>query len=245
MNWKSACLTVVATSTLALTACGNNGNETGQGLNDGVQQTRFNNATDFPTENHGEYMTNNETRNPRNGIDNYGANRGAYDGAVRENDLRRDGVNNRNINNQANINDRNTQTNNNGNTTRNDENNFEVADDAAERITEQVDEVGSAYVLTTDNNAYVAVELDRTTDNNGKNAQNGGNGDNVSDQIEKRISRAVKDVNNDIENVYVSTNPDFVNLTNNYADNVNNDQPIEGFFQQFGEMIERVFPQAR
>jgi len=42
--------------------------------------------------------------------------------------------------------------------------------------------------------------------------------------------------------VYVSTNPDFFDLTNGYIDDVNRGEPVEGFFDQFSNMIERLFP---
>ncbi|WP_226038241.1 YhcN/YlaJ family sporulation lipoprotein [Aquibacillus saliphilus] len=239
MNWKSIGLTVVAS--LTLTACGVDNNETGQGLDDGVQQTRFGNTTDFPMNNrdnqYGQYQ-NTRFGTERNGAGMQDATRnGTYDGGNVRNDNNtgtRNGLNN--INNQTEMN-RNNTTNN------NDENRFEVADKVSDRIVKKVNAIDNAYVLTTDNNAYVAVELDRDTNNN--NNKNGGNGDNVSESIEKQIRDVVKNVDSDIDNVYVSTNPDFVNLTNNYRDDVENGEPIEGFFDQMGQMIERVFPDAR
>lgn len=150
---------------------------------------------------------------------------------------------------------------------------YEVADEAAEKITEQVDEIDRAYVLTTENNAYVAAGLDIDqsdrndrdgqgtannqnrqgsdfgTDNMGSNTPDGTDNerfdDQLSDDVKEEISEIVQSVDNDIDNVYVTTNPDFFDLTNNYADDVNRGQPIEGFFDQIGNAIERLFPQNR
>ena len=42
----------------------------------------------------------------------------------------------------------------------NNANRYEVSKESAERITEEIDEIDTAYVLTMDNNAYVAAGLD-------------------------------------------------------------------------------------
>ncbi|PAV29823.1 hypothetical protein CIL05_10700 [Virgibacillus profundi] len=135
---------------------------------------------------------------------------------------------------------------------RNGNDRYDVAGEAADQITDKIDEIDNAYVLTTDNNAYVAANLDsdnrnndNTNDNNNNNNKNTNNndGDKLTDEVKEQISEIVKSVDNDIDNVYVSTNPDFVDLTNNYVDDVDNGEPIEGFFDQFGNMIERLFPE--
>ncbi|WP_181349304.1 YhcN/YlaJ family sporulation lipoprotein [Thalassobacillus sp. CUG 92003] len=110
--------------------------------------------------------------------------------------------------------------------------NYDVAEKTAEQITSEVDDVEDAYVLTTRNNAYVAADM--------KGQQNG----DVSDDVEKEISKVVKKTNQDIDNVYVSTNPDFVDLTNNYVQDVENGEPVQGFFREFGDMVNRIFPDA-
>ncbi|WP_337019070.1 YhcN/YlaJ family sporulation lipoprotein [Oceanobacillus massiliensis] len=121
---------------------------------------------------------------------------------------------------------------------------YDVSEEAAELIANEVNEVDRAYVLSTDNNAYVAATLKNNEGNN--NGNNGNNQENeLSDEVKGQIGDIVRSVNNDIENVYVSTNPDFVDLTNNYVNDVDNGEPIEGFFDQMGTMIERIFPQNR
>lgn len=184
---------------------------------------------------------------------------------------------------------------------------FEVSGEAAERIVEEVEEIGQAYVLTSKKNAYVAATLrendrspgdrsdanlrerrgtindgnnrgttnnsnngsgmnegindnvradDRTKDerpsagdatnfrDTDQNVQNrNSRGDELSEDVKKRISDIVKDTDKNIDNVYVSTSPDFFNLSNDFADDAQNGHPVEGFFDQIGNMIERVFPQ--
>lgn len=135
------------------------------------------------------------------------------------------------------------QDNNNENRGTNNDNEYDMSDEAAEKITSQVNEIEGANVVTTENNAYVAAELD-SNDNGNNTAGNGdNNGDELTDEVKQQISDIVKSVDKDIDNVYVSTNPDFGDLVTNYADQAENGEPIEGLFDQMGNMIERVFPQ--
>ncbi|WP_430787897.1 YhcN/YlaJ family sporulation lipoprotein [Virgibacillus flavescens] len=112
---------------------------------------------------------------------------------------------------------------------------YDLSEEAAEKITQQVKGVESANVVTTENNAYVAAEINATADT--------GNGNGLSEEVKKQISKIVKSTDSDIDNVYVSTNPDFADLATRYADQAENGEPIEGIFDQMGNMIERVFPQ--
>ena len=110
---------------------------------------------------------------------------------------------------------------------------YDVSEDIANRVTSEVDEVENAYVLTMGDNAYVACHLNRGTDSTENE---------LSDQLEREVTRAVKDSDNSIDNVYVSSNPDFIDLTSNYMRDIDRGEPIEGFVDQFTEMIERLFP---
>lgn len=109
-----------------------------------------------------------------------------------------------------------------------------VDEQIADHVSSEVDEIDGAYVLTMGDNAYVACHLD--------NDQASSREDDLSDEVEKKVTRAVKDSNNKIDNVFVSSNPDFVDLTSNYMRDIDSGEPIEGFVDQFTEMIERVFP---
>lgn len=212
--------------------------------------------------------------------------RRATDTAPIENTRYQDGVNQKrntteNINNRAS--DKNRVR---------DADHYEISSEAADRIVTEISEIDSAYVLTSNRNAYVAAELDRDdgdrtstekdrtkTDNrnkadrsnerglnrgnvgnledqrnsrssivdeddrNNRGTDNMGEGHEVTDDVKDKITDIVQSVDPNIKNVYVTTSPDFVDLVNNYADDVDNGRPVRGFFDEVGNMIERVFPQ--
>ena len=116
----------------------------------------------------------------------------------------------------------------------NQEGEYRVAERIADQVTSEVAEIDRAYVLTMGNNAYVACQIDNDRELNENN--------DMSDKLEKEVTQAVKDADNKIDHVFVSSNPDFIDLTSNYMRDVDRGEPIEGFFDQFTEMIERVFP---
>src|SRR5699024_7656998 len=66
-----------------------------------------------------------------------------------------------------------------------------------------------------------------------------------TDGEEKAKEEIVQDVDGDIDNVYVSTSPDFLDLVGNYSDDMDNGKPVRGFFDQIGNTIERIFPQSK
>jgi len=132
----------------------------------------------------------------------------------------------RNIANNTADNDQNGHTMNNG------QNRMEVADRAAEKIA-QMREVDRANVIVTNDNAYVAAKL---TDN----ANNG-----LTSDVEKKISDMVKAAYPEIKHVYVSVNPDFYKRTTSYAEDIRNGRPVAGFFDEFSQLVRRVFPTER
>lgn len=107
-----------------------------------------------------------------------------------------------------------------------------VADDAAKKVVD-LKEVDTANVIVTENNAYVAVKLSPTSRNE------------VTTSIERKISQRVKSTDRDIDNVYVSENPDFYDRMTTYSSDIRNGRPISGFFNEFTETIRRVFPKAK
>ncbi|WP_100011367.1 YhcN/YlaJ family sporulation lipoprotein [Lentibacillus sediminis] len=215
MKWKL--LSIVMVLAFVLAACGNGGNDQNEGAAD----------------------------NPNVEPQNFNNNNGPDMGGERDYDMRRGSEEGQDRNN-----------NNNNGANNNDANRYEVAEEAADQISEQVDEIDNAYVLTTGNNAYVAAGFDANGNNNNNNRNmNTGNQNNntgnqnqdneeqeLTDEVRQEITEIVKSVDNNIENVYISTNPDFVDLTNNYVDDVDNGEPVEGFFDQFGNMVDRIFP---
>ncbi|MCA0969733.1 YhcN/YlaJ family sporulation lipoprotein [Halobacillus litoralis] len=112
--------------------------------------------------------------------------------------------------------------------------NYQVARAASDNIEKRVKGIDKAYVLKTRDNAYVAAVLDNR---DGK--------DKLSNEVEKQITKAVKSTDQDINNVYISTNPDFVDLTNTYVNDIKAGDPVSGFFKEFGQMVDRVFPESK
>lgn len=102
-----------------------------------------------------------------------------------------------------------------------------VADKVADRLV-SMREIDHANVIVTDNNAYIGARLT--------------NGRNLSRTLERKISNEVKSVDRDIDNVYVSANPDFYDRMTNYSNDIRNGRPVEGFFDEFTQTIRRVFP---
>lgn len=109
---------------------------------------------------------------------------------------------------------------------------MEVADDSSDRIA-NMKEVDTANVIVTNRNAYVAVILENDTK------------DELTDDLEKKIADQVRAEDPDIRNVFVSTNPDFVDRMTDYTRRVSEGEPVEGFFEEFNETVRRVFPTNR
>jgi YhcN/YlaJ family sporulation lipoprotein len=120
----------------------------------------------------------------------------------------------------------------NGNNNDNNQTRLEVADKVADRIA-KLDEVETANVIVANRNAYVAVVL-----------QNGANGE-VTDRLEKKIADQVRATDRDIRDVFVSSNPDFVNRMEDYGSRINEGDPVTGLFEEFTETVRRVFPNNR
>jgi spore cortex protein len=107
-----------------------------------------------------------------------------------------------------------------------------VADLTAVRVS-KLTEVDDAEVIVTDNNAYVAARLNRTAQNE------------LTSDIRNKITRAVKSADNEVDNVYISINPDFYQRMNAYCNEIRNDRPNSGFTNEFSDTIRRIFPNAR
>ncbi|MBS4200025.1 YhcN/YlaJ family sporulation lipoprotein [Bacillus sp. FJAT-49732] len=112
------------------------------------------------------------------------------------------------------------------------DNRIDVADNIADKVAD-LKEVDTANVLVTNRNAYVAVKL-----------SNKGNNE-MSNTVQRKIAKQVRDVDNNIDNVYVSENPDFYNRMTGYRNDINAGQPVSGFFNEFSDTVRRVFPNAR
>ena len=106
----------------------------------------------------------------------------------------------------------------------------DIAQEAAEKVA-AIPEVSRANVLLMGGNAYVAAVVDQ--------------GGQLHADLEKRIADTVRASRADVANVYVSTNPGFVQMATDYIHNFQEGRPVTGFIQRFTEMVERLFPTAR
>jgi YhcN/YlaJ family sporulation lipoprotein len=111
------------------------------------------------------------------------------------------------------------------------DNRVQVAKQAADKIT-QINGVKSANVLVTKSNAYVAAVVNT---NQGQ----------LTSDLEHRIAQQVRATDPSIQNVYVSTNPEFVNRVNKYVADIVQGRPVSGFVEEFTVMVNRIFPSAR
>jgi YhcN/YlaJ family sporulation lipoprotein len=60
--------------------------------------------------------------------------------------------------------------------------------------------------------------------------------------MKDKIAAVVKKADPSIDNVYVSTNPDFVERADYYAEEFRAGHPLKGFANEFRTMVERIFP---
>lgn len=105
----------------------------------------------------------------------------------------------------------------------------------AKQVTDQIVKINGvkhANALVTGKSAYVAAVIDA---NQGQ----------LSSDMEHQIAQQVRATDPNIQNVYVSTNPEFVDRVNRYVSDVRLGHPVSGFFQEFTEIVQRVFPKAR
>lgn len=121
-------------------------------------------------------------------------------------------------------------TNNIKNTTtrRNNNSHLRVAGEAQDHI-ENLFEVKHATIIVLDRDAFVAVVMDN--DLNGE----------VSPRIEDEIAAQVRSTDNSIRNVFISSNPDFVESMSEYGDKIRSGKSKTGLEKEFNEMTKRVF----
>ncbi|WP_409341759.1 YhcN/YlaJ family sporulation lipoprotein [Paenibacillus sp. MBLB4367] len=125
----------------------------------------------------------------------------------------------------------------------NNANNLENAQSIAEAV-EAMDGIKSANVFVAGRTAFVGCGLHPgagVTNGNDPSTNNRTITD-VSDQLKTQIADKVKSVNPNVDNVYVSANPDFVQRMGVYAQDIKNGKPVSGFVKEFYTMVERIFP---
>lgn len=102
---------------------------------------------------------------------------------------------------------------------------------AADKIV-RLNGVKQANVLVTRRNAYVAAVVDTPQTE-------------IPQQLEEQIANEVRSTDPNIQHVYVSTNPEFVDRVNRYVQDIGQGRPVAGFVEEFSAMIQRLFPTAR
>ena len=120
----------------------------------------------------------------------------------------------------------------------NGESGMSQSDEAADKVKE-LEEVEAATVIVTDRNAYVAVVMNNANEDTEANTD-----EEVSKDLEGKIADKVRETDENIENVYVSLNPDFVERMNDYGNRINEGEPVEGFIEEFDEAVRNIFPDA-
>lgn len=66
--------------------------------------------------------------------------------------------------------------------------------------------------------------------------------DNTPAEIKGKIAARVKQFAPNVENVYVSSNPEFVEHAEKYSTDLRNGKPVSGMLDTFSSMVERIFP---
>ncbi|MFJ7937941.1 YhcN/YlaJ family sporulation lipoprotein [Peribacillus sp. NPDC096622] len=135
-----------------------------------------------------------------------------------------------NLDNPMNVNDTRQNVNNVNND--NGINGMKVSEDISNRV-ETLKEVSNANVIVTENNAYVGAVL-----------KDGGEKD-ISNDLKERVADTVREADPSVDQVYVSANPDFVQRMEGYANDIENGKPVEGFAEEFRELVTRIFPSPR
>ncbi|MCM3585799.1 YhcN/YlaJ family sporulation lipoprotein [Mesobacillus maritimus] len=115
---------------------------------------------------------------------------------------------------------------------RKDEEKIRISEKAEHKV-ENLSEVRHSNVIVTDKNAYVAVILDDEPKGE------------LREEVETRIADQVKSTDENIDHVYVSSNPDFVDRMGDFGDRIREGKPVKGLVDEFTEMVQRVFPNAR
>jgi YhcN/YlaJ family sporulation lipoprotein len=110
-------------------------------------------------------------------------------------------------------------------------NRIQIANQAANKIV-QLPGVKQANVLVMRRNAYVAALVDAKHDP-------------ITQKLKDHMAQQVRATDPNIHNVYVSTNPEFVDRINRYVADVQQGRPVSGFFEEFSNMIRNIFPTAR
>ncbi|NLX63103.1 MAG: YhcN/YlaJ family sporulation lipoprotein [Tissierellia bacterium] len=108
-------------------------------------------------------------------------------------------------------------------------NSRELARKIANRV-EDIEGINRAYVLISGDTAIVGVNMDNEAEGQ------------ITRDLKDRIERVVKKVDNDIDNVSITADPDLLTRIRNMFEDIDEGNPIEGFANQFEEILRRITP---
>lgn len=91
-----------------------------------------------------------------------------------------------------------------------------------------IPEVSKASVVVNDDTALVGVNLRGKTQNT------------MTNTLRRKIEKMVKDKNNDIKNVSITTDPDIYTRINNISTSINNGNPVGDFTDEIGDLFKRM-----
>lgn len=101
----------------------------------------------------------------------------------------------------------------------------------ADRVDKDIQEINSASVVISGNQAWVGVDAYA-------NAQ-------VTAQVKERISTIVKEMEPGVQTVYVTADADTVTRIRNIAGDIVAGKPVAGFMQELTEIAGRITPTPR
>ncbi|WP_123039513.1 YhcN/YlaJ family sporulation lipoprotein [Cohnella candidum] len=95
--------------------------------------------------------------------------------------------------------------------------------------------VGAARVMLTDHNAYVGITPNRSGQMNAAAAD-------VEGKLKDKIADRVKAMSPLIQNVYVTSNPEFVDRLTHYSEAAAAGHPVQDYLAEFNALVSRIFP---
>lgn len=113
----------------------------------------------------------------------------------------------------------------------NNDENMDINDESLANSIVEMNGINDATVVTMDEVALVGV------DSNGE--------DKVSDEMKQDIESKIKEENKNINDVYVSNEPDMFDRINTISNNVRNGDPIDDFTDDISEMIDNITPDKK
>ncbi|RQW21947.1 YhcN/YlaJ family sporulation lipoprotein [Bacillus sp. C1-1] len=112
-----------------------------------------------------------------------------------------------------------------------DDQHITVSGEVADSVRE-LDGVHHAAAIVMGSQAYIAVTMDDESHD-------------VSDEMKQKIADKAMEVDHNLSEVHVSSNPDFVERMKGYGDRIENGEPVSGFADEFMEMVHRMFPTTK